>query len=514
MTDPLNEAAPADAAEESTAPDAAPARSDAPPNGRDVRPGEPEEHPEQPGAEPGDAHAETDGDADMPAAAGTPQVRTGAYHLPDAGAVRLVRLHRYRNGMFEVYEFRDEQLPRELQETVIRQGGWRDTERQWYDLVEAAHAVRYEIPRRGAAKCADCAWEGWMRLGSRYMPPRPCGTCGSPFRDASEHRTLCEHCAEEDWKRLDGRIEALRTAIENAARVPKGSWTQVQELRALLDTAEKQRGFSRARISRLRQKLHPVYRVLIERRRLEQEKYRGLVAELGAAVKDAAARATASPEHDRGVAGEIKRLRARIRLLADQRSLGVREYHRLSEELKKAAEHEEQKLAAHRKALEEMHARWEASEKAFAGRLNVIEVGTEHSAANWEALQTLRDEITGGSRSGDLGSQGEKRLLDLLGRLKDQEGNLREMARQDTQVKRHVKKHTSRTHASTMKKTIHHTTIGLGFSQETWDTLVGLQRDTIRMKNEGLLSDADYKAVLSQINDKLDTLRKLKGWSS
>ena len=78
--------------------------------------------------------------------------------------VRLVRIHRWRAGMFEVYEFADERLPPELRERVSRQGGWRDLNRQWYDLVESAEAKRLEVLRRSPSSNPECAWQGWARL--------------------------------------------------------------------------------------------------------------------------------------------------------------------------------------------------------------------------------------------------------------------------------------------------------------------------------------------------------------
>ena len=89
----------------------------------------------------------------------------------------------------------------------------------------------------------------------------------------------------------------------------------------------------------------------------------------------------------------------------------------------------------------------------------------------------------------------------------------REMGREEATAARQVKKETSRKRANTLKKTVISMPIGLGFSQSRWNELVGIQRDVIRMKNEGAINVNDFKEVITLVNEKLDTLKKLRGWS-
>jgi hypothetical protein len=440
-------------------------------------------------------------------------IKPGVYHQPGAPPVRLVRVHRYRSGMFEVFQFEDENLPAELREKVMRQGGWRDEDRQWYDLVETSGAQRFEVPRRDADATPGLSWEGWTRLGSRYAPLRPCSTCGGAYRHADPEKTVCASCVNEQWQKLDQAIDALLHDVEQAEKLPKGSWQVLKDLRQQVDAAEKAKTFSRVKTVRLRQKLHPVYRLLIDRRKEEQEEYRKLVEELEANVKTVVDRSFASEEPERAVVEELKRIRLRLRELTDSRRLGIREFRKLIGELRRASEREEEKFTSHRRKQEEVERRWEEGERAIAQRVGAIEVGFEHNPANWQQLLELKQEIARRFESGDIGKQGRRRLAETVNDLLDQESTLRELAREEAVVKQRVKKDTSRKRAKALKKSVNNVAIGLGFSQSTWDQLVGIQRDVIRMKNEGAIALDDFKDVFAQVNEKLDTLKKLRGWS-
>ncbi len=441
------------------------------------------------------------------------QLRTGVYHISEGTDVRLVRLHRYRSGMFEVFEFKDEDVPQELRDTVVRQGGWRDENRQWYDLVEGAHAKRYEVLRRNPSGSPGCDWEDWTRLGSRYSPARPCSECGNPFRHADAEKTLCGDCIQKQWEQLNAAIHNLQQEITDAERLPKGSWQLLRDFRAQIDQAEKQKLFSRVRVVRLRQRLHPIYRSLIDRRREEQDAYRTRVEKLEASVKGVVERSLASDKPERSVVEELKRLRLRLRELTDQRKLGIREFRRFIGELRRASEREEEKFTAYRKEQSQRQARWEEGERAISSELERIEIGLEHSPENWQRLLELKEEIGRKHAASEIGPNGRRRLLDLVNPLLDQEGNLRDMARQDAVVKRQVKKETSRKRTNALKKSIRKIAIGLSYTQSVWDELVGIQRTVIQMKNEGAISTSDFKEVMTQVNDKLDTLKKLRGWS-
>ena len=441
------------------------------------------------------------------------QIRPGVYHRPGTTAVRLVRPHRWRSGMFEVFEFNDEQVSEEIREAVRRQGGWRDQDKQWYDLVESAHAERLEIFRRNPTSKPDCPWNGWSRLGSRYSPARPCAGCGASFRHADEAKTLCGDCVQTSADVIEQSIDELQQSVESEDRLPKGCWQQVQSIRESIDKAEKEKQFSRARLSRLRQKLHPVYRILIDRRRREQDAYRQLVSELEGRVKAVLDRSLGSDQPERSVVEELKNTRIHIRRLLDDRKLGIREFRRFIEELKKASEHEEGKFSAHRKEQEQRQERWENGERVLSERVNSVEIDIEHNPENWRRLLALREEINGAFQAGDLGTQGRKRLLDLVNHLMDQEGTLRDMAREEKEVKVRVRKETSRKRALELKKEIKRVAIGLGYSQGLWNDLVALQRSVIQLKNEGGITLDDFKDVMAQVNAKLDTLKKLRGWS-
>ncbi len=440
-------------------------------------------------------------------------LRAGVYHVPATRRVRLVRVHRNRPGMFEVYELTDESLPQELRDKIVLQGGWRDQDRQWYDLVEGSGAVRHEVFRRNPERAPDFSWDGWERFGSRYIPPRACTGCGKPFRHTGEKRTHCEDCGDAECRKIETDLDALQACVNGPERMPKGCWQQLDDIKRRVEEAEKDRTYSRARLGRLRQKLHPVYRVLIERRRQEQEGYRTLISELEASIKAAVERSLASAEPERAIVDELKRLRTRMRILTDQKTLGIREFRRFSDELHKASEHEEKKFAEHRKTQDEKIRRWEAAERDITARIESIEVGVEHSAANWQALLGLKDEIKAKGDAGEIGTQGRRNLSDTVDRLLDQESNLRDLARQEISEKRQVRKETSKTRIQAIKKTVNSIRIGLGFTQSLWDELVGIQKDIIRMKNEGAITMQDFKEVLDQVNAKLDTLKKLRVWS-
>jgi len=440
-------------------------------------------------------------------------LKPGVFYLPGSTAVRLLRPHRWRSGMYEVFQFKDEDLPQELREKVLRQGGWRDEERQWYELVESSHAERYELSRRRPHSVPECSWDEWKRLGSRYTPARPCSGCGDPFRHPDETKTLCAECTNARWHELELKVERLREEVEKAPRLPKGSWQQLKDLRAEIDKSEREKLFSRVRVARLRQKLHPVYRILIDRRRAEQESYRKLVEELDSDVKAVVERSFGSENPERAVVEELKRIRMRLRELTDRKKLGIKEFRRFISELRKASENEERKFTAYRKEQEEKQRRWEEGERAVAEELDAIEIGIEHNPENWRRLLGIRETINEKFSAGELGNQGRRRLLDIVNRLLDQEANLREMEREEVAVKRKVKKETSRKRANALKKSIRNVTIGLGFSQSRWDELVGIQREVIRMKNEGAITLSDFKEVMTQVNEKLDILKKLRGWS-
>lgn len=456
---------------------------------------------------------EPEGEAGAAVKHGHFDLRAGVYHVPATSQVRLVRVHRYRPGMFEVYEFKDESLPQELRDKVVLQGGWRDSERLWYDLVEGSGAVRHEVFRRNPERSASCPWDGWERFGSRYVPPRICGGCGKSFRHTSEKKVHCDDCSDGDWKKLETEIDAFHTAVEGTERLPKGCWQQLEDMKRRIEEAEKDHTYSRARLGKLRQKLHPIYRVLIERRRKEQEGYRTLISELDAGVKAVVERSLASTEPDRAIVDELKRLRMRMRMLTDQKALGIREFRRFSDEMHKASEHEEKKFAEHRRVQEEKIKRWEEAERALTARIEAIDVGFEYSPANWQALLALKDDIKAKGDAGEIGSQGRRSLFDMVNKLFDQESTLREMARQEVVEQRQVKKEASKRSAHSLKKTINTIKIGLGFSQETWSELVGIQREIMQLKNEGAITVQDFKEVLDQVNHKLDTLKKLRVWS-
>ncbi|HAK94467.1 MAG TPA: hypothetical protein DCM87_05565 [Planctomycetes bacterium] len=465
--------------------------------------------------EAGDAaapRAETDAAGGGAQARAHFDLRAGVYHVPATTRVRLVRLHRYRPGMFEVYEFTDETLPQELRDKVALQGGWRDQERQWYDLVEGSGAVRHEVFRRNPERASDFSWDGWERFGSRYIPPRTCTGCGKLFRHTSETRAHCDECGDADCRKIEADLDALQACIGGPERIPKGCWQQLDDLKRRIEAAEKDRTYSRTRLGKLRQKLHPIYRVLIERRRQEQEGYRTLISELEAGIKAVVQRSLASAQPERAVVDELKRLRTRMRILTDQKALGIREFRRFSDELRTASEHEEKKFAEQRKAQDERIRQWEAAERDLTARIEAIEVGIEHSPANWQALLALRDETKARGDAGEIGSQGRRNLSDMVNRLLDQESNLRELGRQEVSERRQVKKDASKTRIQGVKKTINSIRIGLGFTQTLWDELVGIQKDIIRLKNEGAITMQDFKEVLDQVNDKLDTLKKLRVW--
>jgi len=416
--------------------------------------------------------------------------------------------------MFEVFAFRDEDLPEQLREKVLHQGGWRDQDRQWYELVEASKAERFEVRRRGTSSDPARSWEGWVRLGGRYTPARPCAECSGLFRQPDETKTICQNCTNQKWRKIDEAINSLRSEIEQSERLPKGCWQKVKEIREAIEKAEGEQFFSRVRILKLKQHLHPVYRLLIERRRQEQEEYRKRVKELEAAAKQVVERSFAGETPDRGVVEELKKLRMRLRSLVDQRKLGIKEFRRLIAELRKASENEERKFTAYRQALEEKRRRWEQNEKELTEKLKSIEIGIEPNPENWNRLLELRNEIKERAQRGDLGPQARRRLNDLCNQLLDQERTLREAAKQEAAVKRKVKKETSRKRAGSFKTRVNNISIGLAFSQATWNELVSLQREVIRLKNEGGLLLEDFKDVMGQINEKLDTLKKLRGLTS
>ncbi len=101
----------------------------------------------------------------------------------------------------------------------------------------------------------------------------------------------------------------------------------------------------------------------------------------------------------------------------------------------------------------------------------------------------------------------------MVNRLLDQESNLRELARQEVAERRQAKKDASRTRIQGIRKTLSGIRIGLGFTQSLWDELVAIQKDLIRLRNEGAVTMQDFKDVLDQVNAKLDTLKKLRVWS-
>ncbi|NMD34549.1 MAG: hypothetical protein GYA73_01585, partial [Planctomycetes bacterium] len=184
-----------------------------------------------------------------------------------------------------------------------------------------------------------------------------------------------------------------------------------------------------------------------------------------------------------------------------------------SHDLRAASEHEEKKLAEHRKAQDEKIRRWETAESALTARIEAVELGVEHNPANWQALLALRDEIKAKGDAGEIGSQGLRNLSDMVNRLLDQESNLRELARQEVAERRQAKKDASRTRIQGIRKTLSGIRIGLGFTQSLWDELVAIQKDLIRLRNEGAVTMQDFKDVLDQVNAKLDTLKKLRVWS-
>ena len=440
-------------------------------------------------------------------------LHAGVYHIPATARVRLVRVHRYRQGMFEVYEFDDDSLPAELRDKVVLQGGWRDQDRQWYDLVEGAGATRHEVFRRNPERAPGIAWDGWERFGSRYVPPRACAACGKQFRHTAETRAHCDECGDAACRKIEAELDELQACLSGPYLIPKGCWQRLDDLKQRIDAAEKDRTYSHARLAKLRQKLHPIYRVLIGRRRQEQEGYRTLISELEAAIKAAVERSLASHQPERAVVDEVKRLRTRMRLLTNQKALGIREFRRFSHDLRAASEHEEKKLAEHRKAQDEKIRRWETAESALTARIEAVELGVEHNPANWQALLALRDEIKAKGDAGEIGSQGLRNLSDMVNRLLDQESNLRELARQEVAERRQAKKDASRTRIQGIRKTLSGIRIGLGFTQSLWDELVAIQKDLIRLRNEGAVTMQDFKDVLDQVNAKLDTLKKLRVWS-
>jgi len=350
-----------------------------------------------------------------------------------------------------------------------------------------------------------------VRLGGRYTPARPCSECATLFRQPDETKTICQSCLGQKWRSIDEAIVSLRSEIEQSEHLPKGCWKKIKDIRESIDRAEEEKLFSRARILKLKQHLHPVYRLIIEKRRQEQEAYKKRVQELEAAVKEVTERSFASEQPDKVVLEKLKNLRLKLRELVDDKKLGIKEFRKFIVELRRVSENEERKFKAYREALEEKRRRWEQNEKELSESVESIKIGIEPNPENWQKLLYLREEIKNRYRRGDLGPQARRRLADLVNRLLDQERTLREAAQHEAAIQKKVKKETSRKRAASFKTRVNNISIGLAFSQNQWNELVSIQREVIKLKNEGGLLQEDFRDIMDQINEKLDTLRKLKG---
>ncbi len=440
-------------------------------------------------------------------------LRTGVYHIKGTGSIRLVRNHRYKKGMFEVFEFHEEKLSDQTKNKIRKKGGCRDVSTEWYKLVKEAEATRHELFRRNPGRVKECSWDDWTRFASRYIPLKTCTSCGNSFRTLQPEKELCADCSGQIIDAVDREIDAFRETVKDEKKLPKGSWQELQQFRDKVDTFEKDKNISRTKLKKVKDKLHSIYRSFIEQRRVEQDEYRKLHDEMEKTVDNVVKRSLESTSPSPPIIEELKRIRNRLHHLSDRKNLGMRDFRKLMDKLHKASKHEEEKFEKHKKEQQERLQKWEDEEKKLDEAISAVEIGVDFSQENWQALLDVKEQIAAKQKSGAIGNKGKKRLLVLVNHLLDQENILREMSKLETHQKRKVHKESSQKTAHDFKKTLQTMNIGLGYSQELWNELVALQRKIIQEKNEGGLSISDFKDVMEVVNEKLDTLKKLRSWS-
>jgi hypothetical protein len=352
-----------------------------------------------------------------------------------------------------------------------------------------------------------------LSFSSRYIPLKTCTKCGSSFRSLQQEKELCSACSGEIISAVTEELDAFKAKVTETKKLPKGSWKEMQQFRDRVEHLEKDKNISNAAMKKLKDNLHSIYRYLIDQRRAEQEQYNSLVSELEETVEKIVKHSFEKSEPNPSVIDELKRTRNRLRSLSDDQKLGIRDMRKFMDKLHKASKNEEEKFEKKKKDQAERLKKWEAEEKKLEEAISVVEVGVQFSTENWEKLISLKKQINDKHRTGTIGSKGKKQLLSLVNHLMDQENILREMARQESKQQRRTRSDASHKTANDFKKILRTMNIGLGYSQELWNDLVALQREIIQNKQDGGMTVGDFKDVMEMVNEKLDTLKKLRSWS-